>query len=76
MQGFHEARASESRLRVVFEDDQFSFGVPTVATLGDVADWVASLAKLHDSALVAVDVKMPRRAAPSIASTGVSHGTH
>ena len=47
-----------------------------VATLGDVADWVASLAKLHDSPLVAVDVKMPRRAAPSIASTGVSHGTH
>ena len=46
MRGFHEARASESRLRVVFEDDQFSFGVPTVATLGDVADWVASLAKL------------------------------
>jgi NADPH-dependent 2,4-dienoyl-CoA reductase/sulfur reductase-like enzyme len=76
MQGFHEARASESQLRVVFEDDQISFGVPSLVTLGDVADWVANLAKLHDSPLVAVDVKMPRRAAPSIASTGVSHGTH
>ena len=68
-------RAS-SQLRVVFEDDQISFGVPSLVTLGDVADWVANLAKLHDSPLVAVDVKMPRRAAPSIASTGVSHGTH
>ena len=76
MRGFHEARASESRLRVLFEDDQVSFGFPNLATLGDVADWVGGLAKLHDGALVAVDVKMPRRAAPSIASTGASHGTH
>jgi hypothetical protein len=76
MRGFHEARARESRLRVVFDDDQLSFGVPTMATLGDVADWVAGLAKLHDGALVAVDVKMPRQTASSIASTGVSHGTH
>jgi len=42
MRGFHEARASESRLRVVFEDDQVSFGFPTLATLGDVADWVGA----------------------------------
>jgi hypothetical protein len=76
MRGFHEAQASESRLRVVFEDDQVSFGFPTMATLGDVADWVAGLAELHDSGLVAIDVKMPRRAASSIASIGVSHGTH
>ena len=67
---------AKSRLRVVFEDDQVCFGLPAMATLGDVADWVAGLAKLHDSALVAIDVKMPRRAASSIASTGVSHGTH
>ncbi|ARN80434.1 hypothetical protein [Methylocystis bryophila] len=76
MRGFHEAQASESRLRVVFEDDQISFGFPTVATLGDVADWVGGLAKFHESSLVAVDVKIPRRAAPSIASTGASQGTH
>ena len=76
MLGFHEARASESRLRVVFEDDEVSFGFPTMATLGDVADWVEGLAKLHDSALVAIDVKMPRRAARFIASTGATHGTH
>jgi hypothetical protein len=47
-----------------------------MATLGDVADWVAGLAELHDSGLVAIDIKMPRRAASSIASTGVSHGAH
>ena len=28
MQGFHQARANESRLRVVFRDDQVSFGFP------------------------------------------------
>jgi hypothetical protein len=73
MRGFHEARASESRLRVVFE---VSFDVPTMATLGDVADCVAALLKRHDGALVAVDVKLPRRMDSSITSTGVSYGTH
>jgi len=76
MRGFHEARVSESRLRVVFEDDQVSFGVPTLATLGDIADWVAGLANIHDGALVAIDVKMPRQTASSIAPTGALHGTH
>ncbi len=76
MRGFQEVRASESQLRVVFEDDQVSFGFPTTATLGDIADWVAGLAKFHDSALVAIDVKMPRRTGSSVASIGVSHGTH
>ena len=76
MRGFHEARASESRLRVVFEDDQVSFGFPTIATLGDVADCVAGLANFHDGVIVAIDVKMPRRTASSIASTRISHGTH
>ena len=36
MQGLHEARANEFRLRVVFSDDQLSFGFPASATLGDV----------------------------------------
>ncbi len=76
MRGFHEARAGESRLRVVFDDDQVSFGVPTIATLGDVADWVAGLANFHAGAPVAIDVKLPRTSDSSIASTGVSHGTH
>ena len=56
MREFHEARASESQLRVVFE---VSFDVPTMATLGDVADCVAGLLKRHGGALVAVDVKLP-----------------
>jgi len=63
-------------LRVVFEDDQVSFGFSTITTLGDVADWVEGLARLHDGAVVAVDVKMPRQTVSSIASTGGSHGTH
>ena len=72
MRGVHQARASESRLRVVFEDGEVSFGFPIGTTLGDVTDWVAGLTKLHESGLLAVDVKMPRRAA----STEVSHATH
>ena len=39
MRGFHQARANKSRLRVVFRDDQVSFGFPASATLGDVANW-------------------------------------
>ncbi|MFY9646636.1 MAG: hypothetical protein WAK29_15760 [Terriglobales bacterium] len=73
MRGFHGARASESRFRVVFE---VSFDVPTMATLGDVADCVAGLLKRHNGALVAVDVKLPRRTDSSMPSTGVSYGTH
>ena len=76
MRGVHQARASESRLRVLFEDGEVSFGFPIGTTLGDVTDWVAGLTKLHESGLLAVDVKMPRSAASPIASIGVSHGTH
>jgi hypothetical protein len=36
---------------------------------------VAGLANIHDGALVAIDVKMPRRTASSIAPTGALHGT-
>ena len=59
MQGFHQARANELRLRVVFRDDQVSFGFSADATLGDVADWVAGVARFHDNAVVAIDVTMP-----------------
>ncbi len=76
MQGFHQTRANESRLRVVFRDGQVSFGFPASATLGDVADWVAVVAKFHHSAVIAIAVAMPARANSSIASKGVSHGTH
>jgi hypothetical protein len=76
MQGFHEARRNESRLRVVFRDDQVSFGFPASATLGDVAVCVAGVARFHHSAVIAIAVTMPARANSSIASKGVSHGTH
>ena len=76
MQGLHEARANESRLRVVFSDDQLSFGFPASATLGDVAVWVAGVARFHHSAVIAIDVTMPARTNSSVASEGVFHGTH
>ena len=76
MQGFHQARANESRLRVVFRDDEVSFGLPADATLGDVADWVAGAARVHHSAVIAIAVTMPARANSSIAPKGVTHGTH
>jgi hypothetical protein len=73
MRGFHEARASESRLLIVFEDDQVAFGFPAIATL---ADLVAGVARFHDSSVVAIEVTMPARESSSIASKGVTHGTH
>ena len=76
MQGFHQARANESRLRVVFRDDEVSFGFPASATLGDVADWVAGVARFHHGAVMAINVTMPAGASSSIAPKGVSHGTH
>ena len=76
MQGFHQARANESRLRLVFRDDQVSFGFPASATLGDVADWIEGVAGFHHGAVIAIAVTMPARANSSIASKGVSHGTH
>ena len=76
MQGFHQARANESRLRVVFRDDQVSFGFPASATLGDVADWVAGVARFHQGAVIAIAVTMPACANSFIASIGVSQRTH
>jgi hypothetical protein len=76
IQGFHLTRANESRLRVVFSDDQVSFGFPASATLGDVAVWVAGVARFHRSAVIAIAVTMPARTNSSIMSKGVSHGTH
>ncbi len=76
MQGFHQARANESRLRVVFRDDQVSFGFPASATLGDVADWIEGVARFRHGAVIAIDVTMPARTNSSVASEGISHGTH
>ncbi len=76
MRGFHQAQATESRLRVVFSDDEVSFGFPASATLGDVADWVAGVARFHHSAVIAIDVTMPAHANSSTTSKGGSHGAH
>lgn len=76
MLGFHEARTSESRLRVIFENEEVSFGIPADATFGELADRIASVARFHDSAVVAVNLTMPAHTNPSLSSKGVSHGTH
>ena len=76
MQGFHQARANKSRLRVVFRDDQVSFGFPASATLGDVADWIEDVARFRHGAVIAIDVTIPALTNSSIVSKGVAHGTH
>ena len=76
MQIFHSARASEPRLRVVFEDEQVSFGFAAGATLAEAADWVAGVARFHDGALPAIDVTMPMFPDSSTASKGVFDGAH
>ena len=76
MLDFHEARTSESRLRVIFEDEELSFGFPADATFGDLADCIASVARFHDSAVVAVNITMPAHTIPSLSSRGAPHGTH
>ena len=75
-EAFHQARANESRLRVVFRDDQVSFGFPASATLGDVADWVADVARFRHDAVIAIAVTMPALANSSIVSIGVVQRTH
>lgn len=64
MQTFHTAQASEPRSRVVFEDAEVSVGFPASATLVDVADWVEGVARLQDSAPVAIDVTVAASAPP------------
>ena len=55
---------------------KFRLAFQPSATLGDVADWVAGVARFHHGAVIAIAVTMPARANSSIASKGVSHGTH
>ena len=75
MQGFHEVRSNESRLRVVFAEEAVSFGFPANATLNDIADCVAVIAGFHSGGVVAVNVKMPA-GLNSIIPKGACHGTH
>lgn len=76
MQGFHEPQPTESRLRVAFMDDAVSFGFPASATLAEVANWVESVAQIHDSAVVAINITMPTYMNQVVKQIGVSHGTH
>jgi hypothetical protein len=61
---------------VTFKDDAVSFGFPASATLADVADWVESVARFHDSAVVAINVTMPAHMNSIIKPVGVFYGTH
>ena len=76
MLDFHEARISEFRLQVIFEDEELSFGIPADVTFGDLADCIASVARFHDSAVVAVNLTMPMHTGPSLPSKEAPHGTH
>jgi hypothetical protein len=60
----------EPRLRVVFANKSIALGLPFGSTLGDVADWIGDVARLHNGALLSIDVKLAaRRNAPTLAST-------
>jgi hypothetical protein len=73
MQAFHTTLPTEPRLRVVFEDSAFSFGLPRRTTLADVAGWVADVARIHHSMPLAIDVILAAARRPGI-STVHSHG--
>lgn len=76
MQILNATRASEPRLRVVFENAEVSLGFPAGATLGDVAACVEGIARLQDRAPVAIDITVAYSASPFRYSKATSHGTH
>jgi hypothetical protein len=51
----------EPRLRVVFANKSIAAGLPLGSTLGDVAVWVEDNARLHNGALLSIDVRMSAR---------------
>lgn len=56
----------EPRLRVVFARKSIALGLPLGATLGDVADWIGDIARLHNGPLVSIDVRLTEgRLAPA-----------
>jgi hypothetical protein len=63
MQYHHTARAGEPRLRVIFANKAIAIGLPVGATLGEVAEWVGDISRLHNGSLRSIDVKMAARRA-------------
>jgi hypothetical protein len=53
----------EPRLRVVFANRSMALGLPPGSTLGDVADWVEEIARLHNGPLLSIAVRMSARGA-------------
>jgi hypothetical protein len=51
----------EPRLRVVFAGKSIALGLPLGATLGDVADWIGDVARLHNGPLLSIDVRLAGR---------------
>ncbi len=64
-------QAGEPRLRVVFADMSIALGLPAGSTLGDVADWVGDIARMHKGSPLAIDIRMAARGAASALT-----GTH
>ncbi|WP_294532714.1 hypothetical protein [uncultured Rhodoblastus sp.] len=60
----------EPRLRVVFANRSIALGLPLGSTLGDVADWVGDIARLHNGPLLSIDVRLAAaRGAAALAGT-------
>jgi hypothetical protein len=63
----HLPLAGEPRLRVNFNDASIAVGLPVGSTIGELADWVDGIARLHKSSLLSIDIRMAaRNAAPAV----------
>ena len=74
MRSFHAEQPTEPRLRIVFNDSAFSFGFSPGTTMGDLADWVADVGRIHHGSPVAIDVTLAAAKRPLAISKGNPHG--
>jgi hypothetical protein len=51
-------QVGEPRLRVVFANKSIALGLPLGSTLGDIADWICDIARLHNGPLLSIDVRL------------------
>ena len=75
MKPFHTALPTEPRLRVVFDDSAFSFGLSRRTTFADVAGWVEDVARIHHRTPVAIDVTLAAASRRAGLPKGLSNGT-
>ncbi len=63
MQLHQTALTGEPRLRVVFANKSVALGLPAGSTLGDIADWIGDVARIHNGPLQSIAVKLSPRSA-------------